>query len=79
MIVYYGVIIAVLVFGTLAQDINSQSKIQLSSPTEDVVGYKNHYGIFYFLLFAVFCFFMNEFRNENVFCFQWVSRDLEDI
>lgn len=56
MIVYYGVIIAVLVFGTLAQYINSQSKIQLSSPTEDVVGYKNHYGIFYFLLFAVFVF-----------------------
>ena len=79
MILYYGVVISVLFFGMLAQYVNSKSKLTQTSLSEGEVKYKNNYGIFYFLLFAVFCFFMNEFRNENVFCFQWVSRDLEDI
>ena len=56
MIVYYSVIIAVLVFGTLAQDTNSKSRIEQSLLTEGAVSNKNHYGIFYFLLFAVFVF-----------------------
>lgn len=40
MIVYYGVIIAVLVFGTLAQDTNSKSRIEQSLLTESAVRIK---------------------------------------
>lgn len=56
MIVYYGVVISVLFFGMLAQYVNSKSKLTQTSLSEGEVKYKNNYGIFYFILFAVFVF-----------------------
>lgn len=56
MIVYYGVIIAVLVFGTLAQFVNSRAIPTERVSSDGTIRYKNHYGMFYPLLLFAFIF-----------------------
>ncbi|MDD6603194.1 MAG: EpsG family protein [Eubacteriales bacterium] len=56
MIVYYGVIIAVLVFGTSAQFVNSRAIPTERVSSDGTIRYKNHYGIFYPILVFIFIF-----------------------
>lgn len=56
MIVYYAVILSVLVFGSLAQFVNSKATINEVTLSDGTIKYKNHYGIFYPILFFIFVF-----------------------
>lgn len=56
MIVYYGVILSVLVFGSLAQFVNSKATTDEIMLSDGTIKYKNHYGIFYPILFVIFVF-----------------------
>ena len=56
MIVYYAVILSVLVFGSLAQFVNLSSTPIEVTLSDGTIKYKNHYGIFYPILFFIFVF-----------------------
>lgn len=56
MIVYYAVILSVLVFGSLAQFVNSKATTNEVTLSDGTIKYKNHYGIFYPILFFIFVF-----------------------
>lgn len=56
MIVYYAVILSVLVFGSLAQFVNSKATTNEVTLSDGTIKYKNHYGIFYPILFVIFVF-----------------------
>lgn len=56
MIVYYAVILSVLVFGSLAQFVNSKAITNEVILSDGTIKYKNHYGIFYPIVFVIFVF-----------------------
>lgn len=56
MVVYYCVIVAVIAFGLLAQFVNSGSEPIEILQSDGTIKYKNHYGIFYPILFFIFVF-----------------------
>ena len=56
MIVYYSVILLVLFLGVMAQFVNSRAVPIEKTSSDGTIRYKNHYGIFYPLLFFIFVF-----------------------